>query len=74
MRCKNCKVMHYGCLLVPVKEASKGKGSPSGLQCAKLVAGSQMKGQAKKGKGTKGVSFNSLILGTSFVSLPSVFC
>ena len=48
VRCNNCWVKHYGCLLVLAKEGVGGRGGLLGSQQVKVVVGSQTKGQARK--------------------------
>ena len=48
-QCENCRVKHYRCSLVPLKEVVGGKGGPLGSQKVKVAEGSQqVKGQAWK--------------------------
>ena len=48
VQCENCRVKHYECSLVPVKEAVGGRGGLLGSQQVKSVAGSQPKGWVRK--------------------------
>ena len=50
--CENCQAKHHGCLLVLLKESGGGRGGALGLQKAKVVEGSQMKGWARKARKT----------------------
>ena len=49
-QCENCRVKHYGCLLVLPKEVVGGRGGPSGSQQARAVVGSQAKGVSRKAR------------------------
>ena len=51
VRCANCKAKHYGCSLVPVKEASGGKGQSFRIT---MCEGGSWK--AKRGVEVKGVA------------------
>ena len=70
VRCANCKVKHYKCLLVAVKEGMGGKGSPVGSQQAKVATRSQTRGKALRGKGVKGATLSGLTLGEWVLVLP----
>ena len=68
MRCTNCKVKYCGCSLVPAREACGGKGGLPGSQHAKVAAGSQTKGQVKKGSQAEGANpFSNVTSSTSLV-------
>ena len=60
-RCANCKVKHYGCLLVVVKEPSGRKGGVAGSQTVKVATGSQTRGKVKRGKNVKRATLSGLI-------------
>ena len=47
-RCSNCKVKHYKCLLIPLKEGLEEKGGSSAMCHLKTAAGGRAKVQEKK--------------------------
>lgn len=67
--CANCKVKHYRCSLIPVKEGSEGKGGLSVTRCMKTAAGGRMKAQEKKEAAKKAKAFNRVTLSTFFFFL-----
>ena len=68
-RCANCKVKHYKCLLVQVKEGSEGKGGLSGTRRLKTVVEGKAKAQEKKEAAKKAKALDRVTLSTSSLLL-----
>ena len=63
-QCSNCKVKHYKCSLVPLKEGSEGKGGSLVMRHSKTAAEGKVKAQEKKEAAKKVKAFHRVTLGT----------
>ena len=62
-RCVNCKVKHYKCSHVPVKEGSDLKTVSSGVRLTRIAVGGQTKAQEKKEAAKKAKALCRVMLG-----------
>ena len=62
-RCVNCKVKHYKCSHVPMKESSELRTSSSGARLTRIAVGGQTKAQEKKEAAKKAKALRGVTLG-----------
>ena len=67
-QCSNCKVKHYKCSLVPMKESLDLKTTSLGVHLMKIAVGGQTKVQEKKDVAKKAKAFHGVTLGMFLIS------